>query len=220
MVVNSRPVIPYPPRLFQDRQILEQFLLNCQQNALAKKQPHLVSISQEIPGVDPLLVLQEIAQPNQLNFYWENRNRGEAIAAINSTKTLQIQQGNRFQTAQNFIQDCFNKITATGDLHLRFSGPHFFCNFTFFERPTSPHAAFPAATLFLPQLQIATSHQKCVLALNLEIHPQTPIHPLCDRSGNNCVKLKALNIAPPISPFPALKACKPSRLNTTTLNQP
>ncbi|MBD2313210.1 isochorismate synthase [Desertifilum sp. FACHB-1129] len=202
MVVNSRPVIPYPPRLFQDRQILEQFLLNCQQNALAKKQPHLVSISQEIPGVDPLLVLQEVAQPNQLNFYWENRNRGEAIAAINSTKTLQIQQGNRFQTAQKFIQDCFNKITASGDLHLRFSGPHFFCNFTFFERPTSPHAAFPAATLFLPQLQIATSHQKCVLALNLEIHPQTPIHPLCDRLWQQLRQIKRLEHRPPYLPLP------------------
>lgn len=196
MVVNSRPVVPYTASLFQDRQILEQFLLTCQQSAIAKNRPHLVSISQEIPRVDPLLVLQELAQPNQLNFYWENRNRGEAIAAISATKTFEIQQANRFQTSQTFIQNYFNKITSTGDLHLRFSGPHFFCNFTFFDNPTSIHSPFPAATLFLPQLQIATTDQKCVLVINLEIHPQTSIRPLCDRLWQQLRQIKLIEHRP------------------------
>uniref|UniRef100_A0ACD5GWU6 Uncharacterized protein n=1 Tax=Desertifilum tharense IPPAS B-1220 TaxID=1781255 RepID=A0ACD5GWU6_9CYAN len=141
MVVNSRPVIPYPPRLFQDRQILEQFLLNCQQNALAKKQPHLVSISQEIPGVDPLLVLQEVAQPNQLNFYWENRNRGKRSPPLIALKPFKFNREIGFKQHKNLSKIVLIKLQLAAIFISGFLVPTFFVTLPFSS--VQPHPMLP-----------------------------------------------------------------------------
>ncbi|MGL6284288.1 MAG: isochorismate synthase, partial [Microcoleaceae cyanobacterium] len=133
-------VIPNPVHHFQNGQELHQFLLNLPGDLIEKMQEKIISISLEIPAVDPLLVLQKFSQPNQLHFYWEKgQSKGRfhsenlAIVALDSVKYLTIDAGERFTKSQYFIQSCLEHIINLGANHLPFAGPHFFCSFTFFH---------------------------------------------------------------------------------------
>ena len=188
------PVIPTPVNLFQTYQDLHQFLLNCQQTLTDKMQTKIISISLEILPVDPLTVLREICEPHQLHFYLEKQAIGEtnihknslAIAAIDSATHFTATSGNRFSQAQYFIESCLDSTISLGATHLPFSGPHFFCSFTFFEKDSqaninsfeqnghyqqklsiNPH--FSPATIFLPRWQITQKNHHYILVINTPI---------------------------------------------------
>ncbi|MGK7904053.1 MAG: isochorismate synthase MenF [Hormoscilla sp.] len=153
--------------IFASPKVLQDFLLSYQETAIAKNSTISISISQEIPRVDPLAVIAAIARGDGLQFYWESG--GEAIAAIDATTSIKITSPGRFIKAQEFIHTCLANTIIIGDRDLRFAGPHFFCSFTFFEQQS--RSAFPAATVFLPRLQVACSGNRCVLVSNLAISP-------------------------------------------------
>ncbi|MEW6492380.1 MAG: isochorismate synthase [Cyanobacteriota bacterium] len=178
------PVIPYRTNLFQDRRELYQLLLTGKQQSMEKGCPQIVSISQEIQPLDPLAVLQGIAKPEQLQFYWEKASQRVAIAAIDAAASIKVEGGNRFDKAQQFIKSHLTNIIPYGDLDLPFSGPHFFCSFTFFEKKITSHSPFPAATLFLPRWQVSCSQGSCVVVANVEITAQVNLALLAERLGN------------------------------------
>ncbi len=66
-------VTPSCKTLFQSRRDLYQFLSICKQDAFEKNTSQIISISWEIPPVDPLLVLHQLATADQLSFYFEKR---------------------------------------------------------------------------------------------------------------------------------------------------
>ncbi len=165
-------VTPYRTNIFQDPQELSQLLIKGKQQAIAKDCPQIVSISQEIPPIDPLVVLQEIAKPNQLQFYFEKRAADTAIVAIESVISFKTLEKNRFNRSQEFIKTVLANTICHGQVNLPFSGPHFFCSFTFFEDKLPLDAPFPSATIFLPQWQISSYKNQSVLVANIEINTQ------------------------------------------------
>lgn len=175
------PVTSHHTNLLQDRKELYQLLALGKRQSIAKNCPQIVSISQEIPQLDPLSVLQAFAKPDQLQFYLEKRSNREAIAAIDATISLKIQGTNRFSKARQFIESTLANILPGGNLTLPFSGPHFFCSFTFFDRKMAACSPFPAATIFLPRWQISCSQENCVVVANVEITPQVKIELLLER---------------------------------------
>jgi menaquinone-specific isochorismate synthase len=162
-------VTSFCANLFQDHKQLYQILSVGKQQSIAKDCPQIVSISQEMQRLDPLAVLQAIAKPNQLQFYWENRRKQEAIAAIDAAVSLQVEGCDRFSKAQQFIQHCLKNTISNGILNLPFSGSHFFCSFTFFENNLTVDTPFPSATVFLPRWQVSIQNDTCVLVANVEI---------------------------------------------------
>lgn len=169
------PVKPEPKTLFQDCQDLQQFLFSCRQLSLQKKRTQLVSISWEIPKLDPLEVFQEWARGDRLHFYFESPNQESAIAAIDAVTYQYADGSNRFLQLQSFIESCLENIVSVGDLHLPFADAHFFCSFTFFDRSCQLNSLFPSATIFLPKWQIARQGDHCILVLNLGIDPDSNI---------------------------------------------
>jgi len=162
------PAITYQANLFQKRQELHQFLLSCQQTAISKNRPQIVSISLEIQSTDPLAVLHGINKPNQPHFYFEKGCQNQAIAANDVAIDLQVEGPQRFIRAKKFIQSCLDNTIAAGELELPFSGPHFFCSFTFFHR--NPESTpFPAVTVCLPRWHIARSKRCCVVVANVQV---------------------------------------------------
>ena len=160
-------VTPIHANLFQDRKELYRFLLHCKETLREKELKKIVSISVKTQRVDPLVVLEKIASPNQLHFYIERPNQGEAIAALDSAIKLKLDGRDRFLQAKAFINSCLTNTTSEGDLHLPFSGPHFFSSFTFFEDRLKVHSPFPSATVFLPRWQVS-SHGDCsVIVANI-----------------------------------------------------
>lgn len=169
----SMSVISCHPSLFHDDKELCQLLLNCQEKALRQGKSMIVSLTQEIELIDPLAVLQTALKvnPKQLHFYWQNNRKQEAVIALGRTRHFTLNKGNRFQSSQHFIQTCLDRTEVKGDLELPWSGPHFFSNFTFFERNSRSFAPFPMATVFLPQLQIARQNNRSVLVANFNVYP-------------------------------------------------
>jgi menaquinone-specific isochorismate synthase len=185
----SMTVTPYRVNLFQQRKELYQVLCTGKQQSIEKGCPQIVSISQEIEPLDPLAVLQAIAKPEQLHFYFEKCCKREAIAAIDATISLNIEGANRFQKAQHFIQSCLANTLPSGNLNLPFSGPHFFCSFTFFDKKVVAHSPFPSATIFLPRWQVACCQGTCVVVANIEITSQANLELLAERLCNQLKRI-------------------------------
>jgi menaquinone-specific isochorismate synthase len=159
------------------------------QQAIAKACPQIISISQEIEPIDPLAVLQAIAKTAQLQFYFENRSKNEAVAAIDSAICINLEGTNRFHQAQSFIQSCLKKIISHGHLNRPFAGPHFFCNFSFFDNKLTVDAPFPSATIFLPRWQVSLRKSSCVLVANIEITSQINLELLLESLSTQLKKI-------------------------------
>lgn len=180
-ILSFMTVTPTQSNLFLNRQELYHFLSQFKRLSLEQNSPQTVSISQQIPSVDPLAVLESLSPANPVCFYWENRCHQEAIAALGTAAVFTSHRSNRFVQANTFIQTSLQNIITTGDLHLKFSGPHFFCSFTFFDNPVSLVSPFPPATIFLPKLQIASHQNRCVLVVNLIIDRHSNLKQLTEQ---------------------------------------
>jgi menaquinone-specific isochorismate synthase len=185
-------VTPLRPHLFQDCKELYQFLSAFKHTTLPKDQTKILSFSLEIPPVDPLAVLAAIASPDRLHFYFEKPGEERAIAAIDRTMFFQCEGRSRFVEAQKFIQDSFASIVRAGDRNLPFAGPHFFCSFTFFDRPVSNNSPFPAATIFLPRLQVFREGNKGCLVFNITIHERIDVRLLAENMWQEFECIKSL----------------------------
>jgi len=168
-------VSPCRSNFFVEHKDLYQFLLAVQEKCLKNNCRQIVSLSQEIDLVDPLVVLNKLTQVNEINFYFEHRGKGEAIAAIDTVAKLQIDGVERFAKAENFIKSCLKNIINFGNTNQPFSGPHFFCNFSFFDKNTQADYPFPSATVFLPRWQVAVKNQRCILVTNTIINASVNI---------------------------------------------
>ena len=179
------PVTPYRANLLQDHKELYQLLSASKQRAIEKDCPQILSISQEIQPLDPLAVLQAIAKPNHLQFYLEKGSKNESIAAIDAIDFIKIEGINRFKEAQFFIQSCLRNSISDGDLNSPFSGIHFFCSFTFYNKNPTINSPFPAATVFLPRWQVSRRKNSCVLVANVKItskiNPEFIVESLCKK---------------------------------------
>jgi menaquinone-specific isochorismate synthase len=149
---------------------LQQFLLDCYQINCKKNTTQIVSLSLEIDYVDPLVVLDKIAKPQEINFYWENPSQNEAIIAIDAVTKLEVSGKDRFNQAEKFVQDCLHNLVTFHSNSKTFSRPHFFCIFSFFDRNNQADYPFPAATVFLPRWQVAVKNKRCTLVMNTLIN--------------------------------------------------
>ncbi|MEA5618659.1 isochorismate synthase [Cronbergia sp. UHCC 0137] len=159
-------ISPCRSSFFIDYQDLHQLLLAIQKKCYENNSQQIFSISLNIDLIEPLIVLDKFAEVNVLNFYFENRSNGEAIAAIDSIAKLEISGKDRFTKAEHFIKDCLKNVINFGDIHQPFAGTHFFCSFSFFDQLHQVGYPFPPATIFLPKLQVAVKNDCCTLVIN------------------------------------------------------
>lgn len=187
-------VVPSRTIPFQDRKDLYQFLCDCQQKSSEKKHPQIASISLEIDPVDPLAVLQELAQPNQLHFYLEKGFAGEAIAAIDAVQSLKVDEngGERFAKTQAFIQSCLEHIVFTDGPDFPLARPRFFCSFTFFDQVSERHNFFPPATIFLPRWQVIRCQNSCVVTANTWVDPHSNLDRLTETIWEQLKKIRRI----------------------------
>lgn len=196
-ILRSMTVSPCRRSLFVEYKDLYQFLLGVQQNCLKNHCRQIVSISLKIDWVDPLAVLDKLSQANAINFYFENRSKGEAIAGIDAVTKLQINGQERFDKAEYFIKSNLENIVNFGNHKQPFAGPHFFCYFSFFAENNQIDYPFPSATVFLPRWQISVKNQCCTLVMNTVINSSLNIEILLESLRN---KIEVINSLKPYSP--------------------
>lgn len=186
------PVLPCRTSFSLDYKKLYQFLLACQQKCLLNSCQQFVSIPVAIEQVDPLVIFENIAQTQQLNFYFEHKGKQEATAAMDAIAQLHLHGKNRFDKVQDFIKSCQAKTVIFSNLNNISLAPRFFCSFSFFD-DNEQNYPFPAATVFLPRWQITKYSDFCILIANLAIDAKTNLELLLDQLQNNIQNILSLN---------------------------
>ncbi|MDP5338894.1 MAG: isochorismate synthase, partial [Nodularia sp. (in: cyanobacteria)] len=190
-------VLPCRSNFFVKNKDLYHFLLNVQENCLKDNCRQIVSISLDIDWVDPLVVLDKLTQANEINFYFENQAKGEAIAAIDSVTKLEIDGKERFHQAEYFIKSCLKNIINFGNNQPTFSGPHFFCYFSFFDYNSQIDYPFPSATVFLPRWQISVKNKRCILVNNIIVKASTNVETILQNLQDKIVQIQSLEYTSP-----------------------
>ncbi len=162
------PVINSSPNSFKIESS-ESITIEDDQDFRINNNCQIVSFSQKIKPVDPLVFLQAMNLANELHFYWENPSKQESIAAYGTTTLMTLASGKRFHQSQQFIRESLQQIIQKGDSELIGSEPRFFCSYTFFNDATQTNYHFPIATVFLPKYQIVRKHKSCILVANLAV---------------------------------------------------
>ncbi|MGL5082842.1 MAG: isochorismate synthase [Microcoleaceae cyanobacterium] len=194
-------VLPSPKIILKDHYEFHRFLLDFQQNLPLHESPKILSITQEIDPIDPLHALARFSRTDQLHFYCEKPELGEAIAAFDAVLHFTGDGKNRFFQSLEFIRKWQKQIVRVGSFKSS-AAPHFCCSFTFFEDNDQfdhslhqpqfqycnayssltdeqcshfPVGNFSPASLFLPALQILKQGEDYFLTLNLALNPQLDI---------------------------------------------
>ncbi|MBD2138912.1 isochorismate synthase [Anabaena sp. FACHB-1237] len=163
-------ISPCTINTFVDYKYLHQLLLEIQENCLIHHHSKIVSIPVETPLIDPLLVLNKFTHSHSINFYFENRDKGEIIVGVDTIDKLQISGKNRFTQAEAFINNCLQNIITLPHCDHLSSLPRFFCSFSFFDQYQKSDYPFPPATVFLPVWQISVKNNRCLLTMNVVIN--------------------------------------------------
>ncbi|KZL49219.1 isochorismate synthase MenF [Nodularia spumigena CS-586/05] len=188
-------VLPCRSNFFVKNKDLYHFLLNVQENCRNHNCRQIVSISLDIEWVDPLVVLDRLTQANDINFYFENKAKGEAIAGIDTVTKLEIDGKERFNQAEYFIKSCLKNIINFGNNQLTFAEPHFFCYFSFFDYNSQIDYPFPSATVFLPRWQISVKNKRCILVNNIIIKASTNVETILQNLQDKIVQIQSLEYA-------------------------
>ena len=196
-MLNGMAVTPFPTYLHQDRKSLHELLFACRETALAKEHPQIVSLTLDLPQIDPLAALEQLQHPEQLHFYWENRSQHTAIVATTPTLQLQVEGPHRFREAQRFICTSLVDTITAGDMHLPCAGPHFFCSFRFFEDTGCEPPLFPAATVFLPRWQVACHQGQGAFVANVCVDEETNLDRLTEDLWQQWQRLRTFPPGPP-----------------------
>lgn len=167
------PSEQYPQR---DAQALAGFLSLCQQRSAQLGRPVLASITLRVQHIDPLAVLESIYEEGELHFYLENSQVDEAVAGAEAVLSATFSGADRFTRTQEFIATALADAIAIGDMDAPFSGPHFFCAFTFADQQAASKGAadgdFAPATVFVPRWQVSRHAEGYTAVANLLIDPQ------------------------------------------------
>jgi menaquinone-specific isochorismate synthase len=191
-------VTPFRVPLIQDPKALYDCLSICRDSASGQTnsdqsnsdQSNIVSLSLPLPNVDPLAALEQLGQTDAAHFYWEHPTEDIAIAAFQPILQLKVDGSDRFTQAQQFISKALQRTVTVGETALPLAGPHFFCSFTFFEQPYHEAQLFPAATVFLPQWQVACVRGQGVFVANLLLDPASNLQQLTDLAWQTWQRLQ------------------------------
>lgn len=162
-------VSPCSAKFSISNQELYQLLVKNRAYCVKNNCTKIISIALEIDLVDPLVVFQKLAISNQLNFYWENPSKQEAIAAIDAVKELKVEGKERFYSASKFVKYNLSTIINFCNVNHLFAKPLFFCSFSFFDTNLQQNYPFSPGTIFLPKWQIARKNKRCILVANILI---------------------------------------------------
>jgi menaquinone-specific isochorismate synthase len=185
-------VSPCLPGFFVHSQEIYQFFLGVQEKCISHNCTQIASISLEIDYVDPLIILDQLAHPNQLSFYWENQSQKEAITAIDAVAKLELSGNSRFTDAETFIKDCQDNIIHFRSTTHDSKKPYFFCSFSFFDENLETNYPFPNTTIFLPRWQIIAKDQCYFLIANTVIHAGVNIQKILDDLWQQVEIIKSL----------------------------
>jgi len=175
-------ILPVNPAANATPAALLDFLEQCRALALAINRPRLVSITLEVPALDPLAVLESIFEPDERHFYVERPAENLALAGAEAVVSFSSRGPQRFADCQRFIDATLADAIVVGDQSVAFSGPHFFTAYTFFDEVESGEP-FESASIFVPRWQVALANGRTTAVANLVMPPdaRADLRPLAEK---------------------------------------
>lgn len=173
-------IIDIPLEDRADLDDLKAFLTACRESSIEDEHLKIASITLSVRHIDPLAVLDSIYEGDAHHFYMENRHREWAAAGAEAVVVGTWNGSCRFSRVREFAKELDEHIIAIGDLGLPFSGPLFFCGFTFLD-DVCPDEPFPAGMVFVPQWQVARMGSRYVAVANARIDPHTDVDAVAER---------------------------------------
>lgn len=136
------------------------------------KQTKITSISQQIEPIDPLVFLATMKNDAQISFYWENQRKQEAVVAIGSLLSLEVndqdsKNDDRFAQCQTFVEKYQDQIQLSEGIESR-NTPYFFSCFNFVNYQHNSAHSFPQAQIFIPYLQLVKKQNKYKIIVNTD----------------------------------------------------
>ena len=196
------PVTQYCDQRFQNQRDLYQFLSRWQQDLTPEQPTQFISLSFEIAPVDPLLVFHQLAQPHQLNCYFEKQEPSQhytqppqrtAIAAIGSVREYAAHSAQRFTEIKKFIQTTSKSIVQAG-VGSPAIAPTFFCGFTFQPNSVIPlEGGFPSGFAFLPQWQISQMAEQTIALHHCQLQHDQSLDQQVDAIWKTLTQIQAIN---------------------------
>ncbi len=159
---------------------LRDFLAQCQALAAAVGRSRLVSITLEVPALDPLAVLESIFEPGERHFYAERPAENFAIAGAEAVLSFSASGETRFADSRRFIDETLADAIVVGGQAAAFSGPHFFTAYSFFN-DTEPGEPFESAGIFIPRWQVARVGDRTTAVANFLVAPDSPLDALVEK---------------------------------------
>lgn len=154
----------------------QQFLSDCQQQAVHENQSKIASFSVSISPVSPWAVLSALGLVRQRHFYYDPPQR-PAMVGLGVVIGSNTSGSMRFEQAQGFINSWASRfIYADSKANSKTAAGHFFCSATFFDQQhDQPEAAaiaviepnhFEPAYVFVPKVQVTTKATSSVVTFN------------------------------------------------------
>jgi menaquinone-specific isochorismate synthase len=214
------PVVTYCSYRSPSLQSIHPTLAESLQQIQQSNQPKVVSLSFDIPTVDPLLALAQLSHHRERHLYLEHRTTQQAVAAFGTALFFQSTGTDRFHQTRQFIQQWTPNITAydTATGASAPSGaraPRFYCSFSFFPQGTGSGMDFPTASAMLPQWQITRRRSACTLTANLILTPDSSLTPVLEQLDTRLSQIQKLSQQawpPTQSHHPRLSLLQPSPL--------
>lgn len=167
------PVIPDHDHLLNYPQQLQKLIFSHPNSGNGNgAESEIISISQQIEPIDPLVFLSTMKSKHQNSFYWENQRKQEAVVAIGSLERLEVKQSydqikkqDRFTQCQGFIDKYKPKIKCQGSSEGK-KVPYFFSCFNFLNSQENSCSSFPKAQIFIPYLQLFKKQNQYTVIVN------------------------------------------------------
>ncbi|HAC62186.1 MAG TPA: isochorismate synthase [Cyanothece sp. UBA12306] len=194
--------IPYCTNSLYDPQRIYQLLLAYQEKLDKQSKPNIISFSQIIDVLDPLVILENflnsekstnLFSENPIYFYWENKSKNETILGYETTQLFCVENQDRFTYSQNLIEECFQRIIKIGSQDIIGAEPYIFCGFSFFPNHKNQDCLFPSAFVFLPKFQIVKTSKDCILTINILLEYNSNIELLVDQIKDYIDRITAIS---------------------------
>jgi len=168
---NNKPV---STELFvpNDSSELNDYIKRAVELAANDETDFLFSVTIAYEQLDPLAVLEVLAEPQTFQYYWEYPEEKLAISAGKSIVQLKANGSDRFESVSKSIQAWKDKLVEYSIFNHSLAGLHFLGGFSFFNHVSSEKwAEFDSSTFIVPEWTFIKDGELSILTLNKRVHP-------------------------------------------------
>lgn len=170
---NTSNKTSYSDSIFaQEIPEFQKYLSGSIELATKEEKEFIFSFTIGFEQLDPLAVLEVLAQKNSFQYYWEFPEEKLAISAGKSIVSINSEGVNRFENISSQINNWKERIVEYSTFNHSLAGVHFLGGFSFFEKVNSyDWSEFGGAHFIVPEWTFIKDGELSILTLNHIIKP-------------------------------------------------